>query len=92
MKHERDISGWTPDRKIGWGASLLVVVFTNFTVVFLGSIDAIDLEGGGRFWTGTAIGCVLAAILNWLRPRYDEAGRFWKPIYRFLLNQMPPPD
>ena len=88
MKREKDTSCWTPDKKISWAASLLIVVLTNFFVVFLKSIGTIDLEGG-TWWVGTAIGCALAAMMNWLRPRYDRAGRFWKPIYRFLLEQMP---
>jgi Na+-driven multidrug efflux pump len=91
MKREKDTSRWTPDKKISWAASLLTVVLTNFFVIFLTSIGTFDLEGG-TFWVGMAIGCALAAALNWLRPRYDHAGRFWKPIYRFLLEQMPPPD
>jgi hypothetical protein len=91
MKLEKNISRWTPDKKINWAASLLIVVLTNFFVIFLQSIGTIDLEGS-TFWVGTAIGCALATTLNWLRPRYDCAGRFWKPIYRFLLEQMPPPD
>jgi len=91
MKSEKDASGWTPDKKISWAASLLIVVLTNFLVLFLKSISTIDLERG-TWWVGTAIGCALAATINWLRPRYDRAGRIWKPIYRFLLEQMPPPD
>jgi hypothetical protein len=92
MKHKHDTSSWTPDQKISWGASLLVVVLTNWLVIFLESIDAIEYKGGSLFWIGTAVGLTLAALLNWLRPRYDKAGRFWKPIYRFLLEQMSPPD
>jgi len=91
MKREKDISGRTPDKKISWAASLLVVVLANWFVLFLESLGAIDLKGG-TWWVGTVIGCALAATMNWLRPRYDHAGRFWKPIYRFLLEQMPPPD
>ena len=91
MKRENDTSNWTPDKKISWGASLLVVVLTNFVVIFLQSIDAVDLKRD-TWWVGCAIGSVLAALLNWLRPCYDRAGRFWKPIYRFLLEQMHPPD
>ncbi len=81
---------WTPDKKISWGASLLVVVLTNFLVI-LQSTGSVDF-GEGSWWVGFAAGGVLAAALNWLRPRYDRSGRFWKPIYRFLLEQMPPPD
>jgi hypothetical protein len=91
MKRETNTSRWTPDKKISWGASLLIVVLTNFFVLFLQSIGTVDLTRG-TFWAGTAIGCVLAVALNWLRPRYDRAGRSWRPIYRFLLEQMPPPD
>jgi hypothetical protein len=91
MKHEKDTSTWTPDKKISWGASLLVVVLTNFFVLFLQAVGTVALAGG-TWWVGTAIGCALAAALNWLRPRYDRAGRFWRPIYRFLLEQMSPPD
>ena len=91
MKRETNTSRWTPDKKISWGASLLVVVLTNFLVLFSQSIGTVGLTRG-TFWVGTAIGCVLAVALNWLRPRYDRAGRFWRPIYRFLLEQMPPPD
>jgi len=87
MKRENDTSNWPPDKKISWGASLLIVVLTNFLVIFLTAIDAVNLEGG-KWWVGTAVGCALAATLNWLRPPYDRAGRFWKPIYRFLLEQM----
>jgi len=91
MKHESSSSNWTPDKKISWAASLLIVVLTNFVVIFLKSIDAVDLERGA-WWVGTGLGCLLAAIVNWLRPRYEHAGRFWKPVYCFLLAQMPPPD
>jgi len=91
IKWESDATNWTPDKEISWGASLLVVVLTNFLVLFLKSFDVVDLEKG-VWWVGTAIGCVLAITLNWLRPRYDQAGRFWKPIYRFLLEQMSRPD
>jgi hypothetical protein len=91
MKHENDTSRWTPDKKINWGASLLIVVLTNFFVLFLQSIGTVDLAGG-TWWLGTVIGCALAGAFNLLRPRYDQAGRFWKPIYRFLLEQMSPPD
>ena len=91
MKREKNTSNWTPDKKISWAASLLVVVLTTFLALFLKSIGAVDLERG-TWWVGLAVGCVLAVALNWLRPRYDRAGRFWKPIYRFLLEQMPPPD
>ena len=91
MKRENNTHGWTPDKKISWGASLLVVVLTNFFVLFLQSIGTVDLAAR-TWWMGTAIGCVLAAALNWLRPRYDRAGRFWKPVYRFLLEQRSPPD
>jgi hypothetical protein len=89
MKREKAPSRWTPDKKISWAGSLLIVMLTNFFVLFLKSISSLDLEGD-TFGVGTAIGCTLAVILNWLRPRYDHAGRFWKPIYRFLLEQMPP--
>jgi hypothetical protein len=88
MKHKKDMSVWTPDKKISWGASLLLVVLTNFFVLFLQSIGTVDLA----WWVGMAIGCAMATALNWLRPRYDQAGRFWKPIYHFLLEQMSPPD
>jgi len=91
MKLGKGAANWTQDKKISWGASLLVVVFTNFLVIFLQSIGSVDF-GRGSWWVGFAIGGALAAALNWLRPRYDRAGRFWKPIYRFLLEQMPPPD
>lgn len=91
MKRESSSSNWTPDKKITWGSSLLIVVLTNFFVIFLKSIGSVDLERDA-WWVGTGIGCVLAAALNWLRPRYDQAGRFWKPVYSFLLEQMPPPD
>ena len=91
MKRENDTSYWTPDKKISWAASLLVVVLTNFLVIFLSSIGAVDL-GRAAFWVGTVIGCILAGALNWLRPRYDKAGGVWKPVYRFLLRQVPPPD
>jgi hypothetical protein len=91
MKREKNTSRWTPDRKIGWTSSLIIVVLMNFFVIFLKSTGILNLEGG-TFWMGTAIGCMFAATLNWLRPRYDHAGRFWKPIYRFLLEQMSPPD
>jgi len=91
MKRDSNISNWTPDKKISWGASLLIVVLTNFLVIFLKSIGTLDLESGA-WWVGTAMGCALAAALNWLRPRYEQAGRFWRPIYRFLLEQMSPPD
>jgi hypothetical protein len=91
MKSEKDTSGWTRDKKISWGSSLLIVVLTKYFLLFLNSIGTIDLKGS-TFWTGTAIGCALAAAMNGLRPPYDGAGRFWKPIYRFLLEQVPPPD
>ena len=91
MKRESNSSNWTPDKKISWGASLLIVVLTNFVVIFLKSIGTVDLESGA-WWVGTAIGCALAAVLNWLRPRYEQAGRFWRPIYHFLLDQMSPPE
>ncbi|PYJ98810.1 MAG: hypothetical protein DME23_11070 [Verrucomicrobia bacterium] len=91
MKRESKSSNWTPDKKISWGASLLIVVLTNFLVIFLKSIGSVDLESGA-WWGGTAIGCALAAALNGLRPRYEQAGRFWRPIYRFLLEQMSPAD
>ena len=91
MKDKKIASDWTPDKMISWAASLIIVVLTNFLAIFLQSIGAVDL-GSGSFWIGTVIGCALAAIFNWLRPRNDQAGRFWKPIYRFLLEQMPPPD
>ena len=89
MKRENKATNWTPDKKISWGASLLVVVLTNVLVIFLQSIGAVDLKRD-TWWVGCAIGSVLAVLLNWLRLRYDRAGRFWKPIYRFLLAQMPP--
>jgi hypothetical protein len=88
MKRQNEVSGWTPDKR---GASLLIVVFTNLLLIFLKSVGAVVLDGG-MWWIGFAIGCALAAALNWLRARYNQAGRFWKPIYRFLLEQMPPPD
>jgi hypothetical protein len=91
MKLGKGAANWTPDKKISWGASLLVVVLTNFLGMFLQSIDSVHFTGGS-WWVGFAIGGVLAVALNWVRPRYDRAGRFWKPIYRFLLEQMPPPD
>jgi hypothetical protein len=91
MKREKKTSGWTPDKKISWGSSLLIVVLTNFFVIFFKSIGTIDLEEK-TWWVGMAIGCALAAIMNWLRPPYERGGRFWKPIYRFLLEQMPPPN
>ena len=91
MKRDSNSSNWTPDQKISWGASLLIVVLTNFLVILLKSIGTVDLESGA-WWIGTVIGCALAAALNWLRPRYEQAGRFWRPIYRFLLEQMSPPD
>lgn len=91
MNRERGSSSWTPDRKISWGVSLLVLVLTSFLVIFLKSIGAVELERGA-WWVDLAAGCVLAVILNLVRPHYDRAGRFWKPIYRFLLEQMPPPD
>ncbi len=70
---------------------MLMVVLTNFLLIFLEAIGTVHL-GRGSWWVGLAIGGVLAAALNWLRPRYERAGRLWKPIYRFLLEQMPPPD
>ena len=65
-------------------------MLTNFVVIFLKSVDAVDIEKGA-WWVGTGIGCLLAVILNWLRPRYEDGGRFWRPVYRFLLEQMSPP-
>jgi hypothetical protein len=91
MKRDNNTSEWSPDLKITWGASLLIVVLTNFFIIFFESIGTVDLESKG-WWVGLAIGSALSAIINWLRPRYDKAGRFWKPIYRFLLEQMHPPD
>jgi hypothetical protein len=91
MKREKNTSDWTPDQKISWGSSLLIVVLTEFLIIILKSIGIIDLEGE-TWWVGLAIGCALAAIMNWLRPPYETANRFWKPIYRFLLEQMSPPD
>ena len=91
MKLGKGTANWTPDKKISWGASLLVVVLTNFFLIFLQSIGSVDF-GRGSWWIGLAVGGILATALNWLRPPYDRAGRFWKPIYRFLLEQMPPPD
>jgi hypothetical protein len=88
---KKDAVDWTPDKKISWATSLLIVVLTNFFVLFLESISTIDLKANA-WWVGTAIGCAIAAIINWLRPRYDQTGRFWKPVYRFLIDQMPPPD
>ena len=38
MKRETNTSRWTPDKEISWGASLLIVVLTNFFVLFLQSI------------------------------------------------------
>jgi hypothetical protein len=92
MKREGHTPSWSPDKKISWAASLLVVLLANWAVIFLESIEVIHLRGKGLFWVGTAVGLALAGILNWLRPRYDQAGRFWRPIYRFLLEQLPPPD
>jgi hypothetical protein len=66
-------------------------VLTNFLVIFLESIGAADF-GRSSWWVSFAVGGVLGAGLNWLRPRYDRAGRFWKPVYRFMLEQMSPPD
>jgi hypothetical protein len=91
MKRDSSSSDWTPDKKISWGSSLLIVVLTNFVVIFLKSIDVVDVERGA-WWLGTGIGSLLAVILNWLRPRYEDAGRFWRPVYRFLLEQMSPPE
>ncbi len=91
MKREHDSSNGTPDRNISWGASVLVFVLTSFFVIFLETIGAVDLERGA-WWVSLAAGCVLAVTLNLVRPHYDRAGRFWKPIYRFLLEQMLPPD
>ena len=91
MKRDSNSSDWTQDKKISWGASLLIVVLTNFLVIFLKSIGTVDLESSA-WWVGTAIGCALAGVLNWLRPRHEQAGRFWRPIYRFLLEQMSPPE
>ena len=91
MKRESSSSSWTSDKKISWGASLLIVVLTNFLVIFLESIGAINIESGA-WWVGTAVGCGLAGAVNWLRPPYEKAGGFWRPIYRFLLEQMSPPE
>ncbi|MEI9961311.1 MAG: hypothetical protein WDM76_09375 [Limisphaerales bacterium] len=91
MKREDNNFDSKPNRKISWGLSLLIVVLTEFLIIFLKSIGTINLEGE-TWWGGLAIGCALAAIINWLRPPYEQAGRFWKPIYRFLLEQMSPPD
>jgi hypothetical protein len=91
MKPESSSSDWTPDKKISWGSSLLVVVLTNFLLLFLESIGIFDL-GRNAFWLGTAAGCFLAVALNWLRPRYEQAGRFWGPIYRFMVEQVSPPE
>jgi hypothetical protein len=91
MKTKKNNQEWLPDQKINWGASLLIVVLTEFFVIFLKSIGCVDLEKS-TWWIGIAIGGILASIFNWLRPRYDKAGPFWKAIYRFLIEQMPPPD
>jgi len=91
MKQEKNTSDWTPDKKINWGLSLLIAVLTNFLVIFLESIGTISF-GKNAFWIGTVAGLILATVVNCLRPRYNQAGHFWKPIYRFLLEQMPPPD
>jgi hypothetical protein len=91
MKRKMNTSDWTPDQKISWGSLLLIVVLTEFLIIFLESIGTLDLEGK-TWWVGLAIGCVFAAMMNWLRPPYEQAGRFWKQIYRFLLEQMSPPD
>jgi hypothetical protein len=91
MKRNNNTSEWSPDQKITWGASLLIVVLANFFVIFLKSIGTVGLESN-CWWAGFVIGGALSVIINWLRPRYDKAGRFWKPIYRFLLEQMHPPD
>lgn len=83
---------WTPDKKITWGSSLLIVILTSWFMIFLVAIGAIASIGQYLFWIGAAIGLAIAAIFNWVRPRYENAGRFWKPIYRFLLEQIPPPE
>ncbi len=83
---------WSPDKRINWAICLLVVALMNWLTVFLMSLGVARLPHGGLFWVGTGMGLLIALILNCCRPRYDKAGRFWKPVYTFLLVQMRPPD
>jgi len=91
MKHEKDTAIRTPDKKISWGGFIARRCGYELVRALSTGHRHVDLARG-TWWVGTAIGCGLAATLNWLRPRYARAGRFWKPIYRFLLEQMSPPD
>jgi len=90
MNNEKDTHGWTPDKKISWGASLLIVVLTDYILLLLRSFGILEL-GAWSWDISTAIGGGLARLIDRLRPRYHAAGRFWKPIYKFLLEQMSPP-
>jgi hypothetical protein len=50
-------------------------------------------EGQGlRPAVAIALGCVLAVVVNLLRPRYETTTGRWKTFYNFLLRQLPPPD
>jgi hypothetical protein len=44
------------------------------------------------FWIALCIGVFFALLVNFLCPKYEKAGKFWKPIYEFLLKQFPPID
>ena len=92
MKQDKETSDWGPDKRITWAIFTLLMVVTALLAGGLATLVASPRLGGNWFWIGVGVGLLRGLMVNVFRPKYDCAGRCWKAIFEFLLEQMSPPD
>jgi len=82
-----------PNRRIGWSIYMLSVFVSGLICGALALFRNFAFLSGGM-WFGVAIifGCVIAIVVNLVRPRYESTSGWWRAFYDFLPRQLPPPD
>jgi hypothetical protein len=90
MKNNHEHYDEPPNKRISWSIYALSMCITGLLCGL--TIVSFPVHKTHAFWISFGIGSSVAPIVNLLRPKYENTGRFWKPIYEFLLKQMPPPD
>ena len=82
-----------PNRRVGWSIYMVSLAASCLVCVILAPFQLLPfLAGGMWFWVAIGFGCVLAVVVNLLRPRYETATGRWRAFYDYLLKQLPPPD
>ena len=82
-----------PNRRIGWSIYVLSVFVSGLICGALALFRHFTfLSGGMWFGVATAFGCMIAIVVNLVRPRYERTSGWWQAFYDFLLRQLPSPD